>query len=82
MANSKYKSVYDACGGVRCENPANADEISAGRTLDTVANIGLGVGIAGAVGGAAMVIFGGPVDAPVTVGASPGGAWLTYRGRF
>lgn len=81
-ANDKYKTVYDACGGARCVDPKSADEISAGRTLDTVANIGLVVGIAGAVGGAAMVVFGGPKEVPVSGGASTTGGWLAYSGRF
>lgn len=82
MADSKYQTVYDACGGVRCVDAKSADEISSGKTLETVANIGLGVGIVGALGGAAMVVFGGPKEVPVSAGGSPEGAWLMYSGRF
>lgn len=81
-ANSKYNKLYDECGGRNCTTSAQADEISTGRTLDTVANIGLGVGIAGTLGGAAMVIFGGPKEVPVSAGALPGGGWVTFQSRF
>lgn len=82
MANSKYEALYEECGGGHCTTAAQADEISTGRTLDTVANIGLGVGIAGVLGGAAMVIFGGPKEVPVTAGVLPGGGWVTVQRSF
>lgn len=82
MANSKYDKLYDECGGGPCSTPAQAEEISSGRSLDLVANIGLGVGIAGTLGGAAMVILGGPKEVPVTAGVLPGGGWLGFQRSF
>jgi hypothetical protein len=82
LANSKYNSVYEGCGRTRCTKPETVDEISTGRTLDTVANVGLVVGVAGALGGAAMVFFGGPKEIPISAGATSQGAWATYSGRF
>lgn len=55
MAKSKFDEVESGCGGVRCTDPSYADTISSGRTLSTVANVSLGVGIAFAVGGAVMI---------------------------
>lgn len=82
LANSKYASVSGACGGARCTDPAYAEQIRAGRTLDTVANIGLVTGIAGVAGGALMILLGGPRDKQVIVTPSPEGAWVGYRARF
>lgn len=82
MANKKYDEVFKACGGVHCTDPKFDDEISTGQTLDTVANIGLVVGVAGILGGAAMVVFGGPKEIPVSAGANSEGGWITYRGKF
>jgi hypothetical protein len=82
LANSKYSSVSAACGGTHCTDPAYQSQIDAGKTLDTVANIGLGVGLAGLVGGTLMIVFGGAHEAPVAVSASPDGARLFVRGTF
>ena len=82
LANSKYASVSRACGNTHCTDPAYSSEIDAGKTLDLVANIGLAAGITGVTGGALMILFGGPHEAPVTVTASPEGARLFVHGRF
>jgi hypothetical protein len=82
LANSKYNTVSAACGGTHCTDPAYQSQINAGKTLDTVANVGLGVGLAGLAGGALMIIFGGPHEAPVAVTASPEGARLFVHGHF
>lgn len=60
MAKSKFDEVESGCGGVRCTDPSYADTISSGRTLSTVANVSLGLGIAFAVGGAVMIGIGFP----------------------
>ncbi len=82
LANSKYSTVSAACGATHCTDPAYQRQIDAGKTLDTAANIGLGVGAAGLVAGALMIIFGGAHEAPVSVTASPDGARLFLHARF
>ena len=82
LANSKFNSVSAACGGTHCTDRAYQSQIDAGKTLDLVANIGLGAGIAGLAGGALMILFGGAHEAPVAVTASPEGARLLVHGRF
>jgi hypothetical protein len=82
LANSKYDAVSTACGGTHCIDPAYQSQINAGKTLDTVANVGLGVGAAGLVAGTLMIVFGGAHEAPVSVTASPDGARLFLHGRF
>ena len=46
-----------------CRNADAAADIEGGKALQLAANIGLGIGIAGAVGGALLIAFGGPVAA-------------------
>jgi hypothetical protein len=67
LANKRYDSVSNACGGTHC--PASyASQIQGGRQLDIVADVGLGVGIAGLAAGALMVALGGPKAAPPVTG--------------
>lgn len=85
MASSKYSSVKDACGGVRCADPGKASDIDSGKSLDTIANVGLVVGIVGVVAGVTMIAFGGPKAAPratVGVAPAPGGGALRFSGEF
>ena len=63
MANSRFKTLEDECGGVRCTDPRYADTIDQGKTLDLLANIGLIAGASALTIGTAMIIFGGPSDA-------------------
>ncbi len=79
---SKYNTVSTACGGTHCTDPAYQSQINAGKTLDTVANIGLGAGLAGLAAGTLMIVFGGAHEPPVAVTASPDGARLLMHGRF
>jgi len=58
MASNDFATVEEACAG-HCTDPAYDDVISRGRTLDTVANVGLAVAIAGLAGGGAMIVLGG-----------------------
>jgi hypothetical protein len=82
MANSRYASISAACGGKHCTDPSFASQIDGGRRLDIIADVGLGVGIAGLVGGTLMVALGGPKAAPpnVTAWAAPGGGGIAVRG--
>ncbi|MFT3769782.1 MAG: PEGA domain-containing protein [Minicystis sp.] len=83
MANKRFDAVSAACGGTRCTDPSFSAQIAGGKQLDLAANIGLGVGIAGLVGGTLLVVLGGPKPAPaVTAWATPGGGGLVARGSF
>jgi hypothetical protein len=83
-AKSKFTTVQTECGGARCTDPKYGPIIDSGKTLTTVANLGLGVGVAGLVGGALMIALGGPTKAPVpaTVEVGPTGLLLRYGGTF
>jgi hypothetical protein len=58
MANSKYNDLSDACHGGPC-GPGHDDDISAGKTDQLIANIGLGVGIVGLGAGTALFLMSG-----------------------
>lgn len=91
MANARYSEIETECGAPPCQDPAYTERINTGMALDTAANVGLIVGIAGVVGGSLMILLGGPKAAPsagsrptpsATLLASPRGAPMIYRLRF
>ena len=59
MASSQYDQVLGECRG-RCINHSHDDEISQGETLQLLANISLGTGIALTVTSIVMIAVGGP----------------------
>jgi hypothetical protein len=76
MANSRYSKIQDECGEPPCRDPQYTDQINGGKTMDLVANIGLGIGAAGLVAGTLMVIFGWPdsgTEAEPAEGSEPSG---------
>jgi hypothetical protein len=83
-ANNRYDAISAACGGKHCTDPSYHAQIDGGRQLDLAANVGLGVGIAGLLGGALMVALGKPTTAapPVTGWAMPAGGGLAVRQAF
>jgi len=70
QSNAKFATLEQECGKTRCTDPKYADIIDSGKTLDLVANIGLGIGIAGIVAGTVLVIVGGPKPKPKTTDVS------------
>jgi hypothetical protein len=85
MAKSRFATLETECGGARCTDAKYAAVVDSGKTLTTVANVGLGVGVAGIVSGALMMVFGGPSKpaAPaVAWTVSPNGAHFQYQLTF
>lgn len=84
IAQSKFSTLEKECGAVRCVDSKYADVVDSGRTMDTLAGVGLAVGVAGLVGGGLMIAFGGPSQAPAraTVAVSPTSAQLRYELTF
>lgn len=58
MNNSKFSALEDDCEGGRCPS-SSQDDIDAGKRYQTIANIGLAVGVVGLGTGAALFILGG-----------------------
>jgi len=58
MNNSKFSSLEDECPGGHCSSDRQSD-IDAGRRYQTIANIGLAVGVIGVGAGTALFLLGG-----------------------
>ncbi len=86
QGNAKFATLEKECGSSRCTDPKYADVVDSGKTMDLLANVGLGVGAVGLVAGAIMVIFGGPKPKPKTTYASffvtPGQTMVQVRHVF
>ena len=84
IAQSKFSTLEQACGDVRCVDPKYGAVVDSGRTMDTLAGVGLAVGVAGLVGGGLMIAFGGPSSAPAraTIAVSPTSTQLRYELTF
>lgn len=84
MSKSTYSTLEKDCGGGPC--PASrADDISAGKTQQTLANVGLVVGAVGVAAGATLLVLslGKSKSAPApTTGLVVGPGYLGVNGRF
>ncbi len=82
MARSTYNDLNGACGGGPC--PADkTGEISSGKTQQTVANVGLIVGIAGVAAGGTLFVLSLPKGAATaTTGLAVSPGWVGVRGTW
>jgi hypothetical protein len=82
-ANSKYGDLQTSCPNNTCP-AAKADEISRGKTAQTVANVGLVLGIVGAGVGVTLYVLSMPHRTTDTAQAAlvVGPSWLGVRGAF
>jgi hypothetical protein len=82
LSHSTYSDLEGACGSGPC--PADkAGEVSSGRGQETVANVGLAIGLLGAAGGATLFVLSLKKDAPPAGAAlvvSP--TWIGVRGSL
>lgn len=76
-ANAKFDEVSAACGGVRCTDPAFADEIDQGKALDAASTAMVVIGSVLVAGSIPMIILGGPHEAEPKPGAAPAVQALT-----
>lgn len=85
MANSTYGDLQDKCGSSPC--PASlGDEISRGKTQQTIANVGLVIGVVGAAAGVTLFVLSnkqkdGEAAAPATAFVA-GPSFTGVRGAF
>jgi hypothetical protein len=59
MSSSKYSSLQSSCPGRQC-GPGSRDDISAGKSFQTIANVGLVLGVVGLGTGATLFILSRP----------------------
>ncbi|HEX3343465.1 MAG TPA: tetratricopeptide repeat protein [Polyangiaceae bacterium] len=82
LARSTYNDLNGACHGGPCP-PDKTGEISSGKTQQTIANVGLIVGIAGVAGGGTLFVLSlGKSSSGPTTGLAVGPGWAGVRGRF
>jgi len=86
-AKSTFHRMSDTCGAAGCSDPGQLSEIDKGRSQQTMANIGLAVGVVGLAAGATLIILGGrshgnDPSSTVAVSGLPGGGSISYTGKF
>ncbi len=85
LAKGTYDDLDGACHGGPCP-PDKSGEISSGKTQQTVANVGLAVGLVGAAAGVTLYVLSMPKSSPSTTAASTalvvGPSWAGLQGRF
>jgi len=69
LEKSTYNDLQSACNAGPCP-PEKADDISTGRSRQTIANVGLVAGIAGLAAGAVLFVLGAPTKSPASARAS------------
>jgi hypothetical protein len=69
LEKSSYNELNDACHAGPCP-PERADDVATGRSRQTIANVGLGVGIAGLAAGVVLFVVSAPPKAPTTARAT------------
>ena len=79
MNSATYHDLEDSCADSSCA-AERADDIDRGRRYQLFANLGLGVGIAGAVAGTLTYVISLGSESELEATAEPGG--VTLRGRF
>lgn len=81
-ANGAYADLVQRCGSTACTDPVDRSIASTGRAYDTLANVSLGVGIAGLVAGTALLVWSVRTGTRHDVALGTDGTSLTCRGRF
>ncbi len=82
LAHSSYDDLQTACGSGACP-PSKADEISSGKTKQTVANVGLAFGLVGLAAGTTLFVISlkkGTASPGAAVLVSP--TWVGVGGRL
>lgn len=83
LSNGTYGDLQTKCGSAPC--PASlSDEISRGKTEQTIANVGLVFGVVGAVAGGALFVISMPKSQTTSATISPAVSlgWVGMKGSF
>jgi hypothetical protein len=83
LANGEFSELEDTCGSARCTDPAAADTIDSGKTLETVANVTLIGGALLVAAAVPLIVFGGPSESgTAALSVGPGGASMRWSTSF
>lgn len=82
-ARSDYNQLQADCP-TRCSDAAHRNQANEGKTFQTVANVGLGVGLAGTLAGSALLYWGfAHKDIPrASVALAPGSMNISFEASF
>jgi hypothetical protein len=82
LAGSSYGDLQSSCGGGACP-PSKSGEIASGKTQQTVANVGLALGLVGAAAGGVLFYLSIPrkTDAPAAA-LLVGLGWIGVSGKL
>jgi hypothetical protein len=83
QAKSTYNRLQAECGS-GCSDAVHHNDASQGKTFQTIANVGLAVGIVGTITGATLLYLGiaSTETAQPSLELAPGIARISYRGSF
>ena len=87
MAKGTFNRMSEVCGANGCSEPGQLSDIDKGRSQQTMANVGLVVGVVGLAAGATLVILsnrshGSDPSASVAISPTLGGGSISYTGKF
>lgn len=72
LSNGTYSDLEQACGGERACPPGHEDDISSGKTQQTIANVGLVVFVLGAAGAVTLWVLSAPSKSTASTSAGAG----------
>lgn len=81
MAKSTYDDLNGACHGGPC-TPDKSGEISSGKTQQTIANVGLVVGLLGAAAGVTLFVISTPHHDEPAAAVTAGPGWVGMHGAW
>jgi hypothetical protein len=82
LAHGTYDDLQNACPNGACP-PSKQGEVSSGKTQETLANVGLAVGIVGVAAGATLFVISlrkAPAGPSAAIVAGP--SWVGIRGTL
>jgi hypothetical protein len=86
LSNGTYSDLEQACGGERACPPGHEDDISSGKTQQTIANVGLVVFVIGAAGAVTLWVLSSPSKSTATTARTTKivtrGSFLGLEGSF
>jgi hypothetical protein len=84
MANASYSDLQNACGSKPCP-PGHESAISAGKTQQTIANVGLGIFVVAAATSVTLFVIGSPKKTPAAAASAritAGPSFVGLQGAF
>jgi hypothetical protein len=82
VSNGTYSDLQQDCGGERACPPGHEDDIKAGKTQQTIANVGLVVFVVGAVGAVTLWVLSAPSKATAATTKTTSTTKVVARGTF